>query len=241
MSSNQRHRHESSEARAGRLLATPGTPQAAGPRGWRLLGLSTGRDAVLCVPAKYKASRPLPFAVLLHGAGGSIQRGAALLHIIANITGIIILAPESRGPTWDLVRGGYGPDVAFLDQALRQVFQAYAIDPTRLAIGGFSDGASYALSLGLTNGDLFSHVLAFAPGFMSPAQLRGQPRIFLTHGTRDKVLPIDRCSRRLLPQLTANYDVHYREFDGGHIIPPRLVREAARWFTRWSEKAQLRL
>jgi predicted esterase len=87
---------------------------------------------------------------------------------------------------------------------------SYAIDPARVAIGGFSDGASYALSLGLTNGDLFSHVLAFSPGFMAPAGQEGSPRIFVSHGTRDAVLPIDRCSRRIVPTLRrAGYDVAY--------------------------------
>jgi phospholipase/carboxylesterase len=28
--------------------------------------------------------------------------------------------------------------------------------------------ASYALSLGIANGNLFSHVLAFSPGFLAP-------------------------------------------------------------------------
>lgn len=41
-----------------------------------------------------------------------------------------------------------------------------AIDPAHVAIGGFSDGASCALSLGLVNGDLFTHVMAFSPGLV---------------------------------------------------------------------------
>jgi hypothetical protein len=65
------------------------------------------------------------------------------------------------------------------------------VDPTRLAVGGFSDGTSYALSLGLTNGDLFSHVLAFSPGFAVPARRRGRPRLFLSHGARPGAA--DRC------------------------------------------------
>jgi phospholipase/carboxylesterase len=35
-----------------------------------------------------------------------------------------------------------------------------------VALGGFSDGASYALSLDLTNGDLFASLIAFSPGFI---------------------------------------------------------------------------
>jgi phospholipase/carboxylesterase len=64
---------------------------------------------------------------------------------------------------------------------------------------GFSDGASYALSLGLTNGDLFRHVIAFSPGFMAPAARRGEPPVFVSHITRDGVLPIGVTSHRIVP------------------------------------------
>ena len=145
-----------------------------------------------------------------------------------------LLAPASRERTWDLLVGRrYGPDLALIDRALEQTFSRYAIDPARLAIGGFSDGASYALSLGITNGDLFTHVLAFSPGFMVPAGQTGSPRIFVSHGTRDRVLPIDRCSHRIVPSLKRDgYDVHYREFDGGHTILPEIALEAVGWFTQ---------
>jgi predicted esterase len=97
--------------------------------------------------------------------------------------------------------GGYGPDVEFIDRALDWAFNRLTLDTRRLAITGFSDGASYALSLGITNGDLFMRVIAFSPGFMAPATRRGKPQVFVSHGTRDRVLPIKRCSRRIVPQL----------------------------------------
>ena len=106
-----------------------------------------------------------------------------------------------------------------------------AVDPARIGIGGFSDGASYALSLGVANGDLFTHVLAFSPGFIAPAVRRGKPRIFISHGTRDEVLPIDRTSRTIVPDLERRgYDVRYREFNGPHTVPADLAREAFGWF-----------
>jgi phospholipase/carboxylesterase len=119
-----------------------------------------------------------------------------------------------------------------LDDALAEVFAAYPVDPARIALGGFSDGASYALSLGLSNGDLVTHLIAFSPGFAVPAARRGRPRVLVTHGTSDTVLPIDRCSRRLVPQLRrAGYDVTYEEFEGGHVLPPALARGAVAWLT----------
>jgi phospholipase/carboxylesterase len=99
-------------------------------------------------------------------------------------------------------------------------------------------GASYALSLGLTNGDLFKRVIAFSPGFMAPAEQRGKSPIFISHGKSDKVLPIDKCSRRIVPQLQrAGYAVRYREFDGSHILPDEISQEAVGWWLRHPKTA----
>ncbi|AUX46039.1 phospholipase [Sorangium cellulosum] len=208
-----------------------------GPRGelsagLQPLGLSPRRDGLLYVPASYRRDRPAPLVVLLHGAGGNAHHGLALLKELADEAGLLLLALDSRHATWDIIADDtYGPDVTFLDRALRQLFRDAAVDPARLAIGGFSDGASYALSLGLTNGDLFTHVIAFSPGFMAPAAQRGRPRVFVSHGTQDQVLRIDPCSRRLTPLLRrAGYDLRYQEFEGPHVVPPEIARDALEWF-----------
>jgi phospholipase/carboxylesterase len=141
---------------------------------------------------------------------------------------LMLLAPKSRGVTWDIVQGGFGPDVAALDRLLERVFAAYPVEG--VAAAGFSDGASYALSLGLINGDLFDSVIAFSAGFIALGEPRGQPRLFVSHGTHDSVLPIGRTSRRGVPRLRASgYNVRYREFDGDHEVPPRIAREAVAW------------
>src|SRR3712207_3011004 len=189
---------------------------------------------LLRVPSSYRAQLPAPLSLLLHGATGHGRDALALLPDgLADAAGLILLAPTSHEYTWDLLVGRrYGPDVAALDRALEHAFSRCAVDPERVAVGGYSDGASYALSLGIANGDLFTHVLAFSPGFLAPPGRRGRPRIFVSHGTRDGWLPIDRCSRTIVPQLQrAGYEVRYREFEGGHVVPPEIGREAAVWFT----------
>jgi phospholipase/carboxylesterase len=173
---------------------------------------------------------PAPLVLMLHGAGGNAQGGLRPLQDLADEAGLILLAVESRQRSWDLIIGRFGPDVAFVDRALTSVFERYAVDPAHLAVEGFSDGASYALSLGIANGDLFTHVLAFSPGFVAAEQAGGQPRMFVSHGTYDEVLPIDRCSRRIVPLMQrGGYDVRYREFEGGHTVPPEIAREALGW------------
>src|SRR5215216_6770323 len=218
----------------GRLGARAVQVTGAAPLGLLPLMLGSARDSYLYVPASYQAERPAPLVLLLHGAGGHARKGLELLRSLADATGLIVLAPASREHTWDLLVGRrYGPDTTLIDRALEHTFSRYAVDPARLAIGGFSDGASYALSLGITNGDLFTHVIAFSPGFMAPAGHAGSPRVFVSHGTRDGVLPIDHCSRRIVPELErSGYNVLYREFDGGHTILPEIASEAVGWFTR---------
>jgi len=218
----------------GRLRTRPVQVTRAAPVGMQPLMLGAARDSYLYVPATYQAARPAPLVLLLHGAGGHARQGLDLIRSLADAAGLLLLAPASRDRTWDLLVGRrYGPDLALIDRALEKTFSRYAVAPERVAIGGFSDGASYALSLGITNGDLFTHVIAFSPGFMAPAGQTGSPRIFVSHGTRDGVLPIDRCSRRIVPQLErAGYEVLYREFDGGHTISPDIALEAVGWFTQ---------
>jgi len=217
--------------RAGRLQARPAPPIGTAPPGLQPLELETRRDGQLYVPAGYRPDQPAPLVLMLHGAGGSALGGLTPFLSLADAAGLVLLAPDSRSTTWDVIRGQFGPDVDFIDRALTHTFERCAIDPARMTIEGFSDGATYALSLGLTNGDLFGHVIAFSPGFMVPAGQRGTPRLFISHGTRDRVLPIDVCSRRIVPPLQrAGYDVRYREFDGGHAIPGPIVREAVAWF-----------
>src|SRR5919202_1094025 len=214
--------------RSARLSARPAAPsQDALAPGTHALGLANRRDALLVVPPRVAPGAPLVLG--LHGAGGTGRQMTELLAAEAARRGLLVLAPDSRGTTWDVIRGGYGPDGAFLDEALSVVFARFTVGP--VSVCGFSDGASYALSIGLANGDLFGHVLAWSPGFMAPPDLAGRPRVFVSHGVEDRVLPIDRCSRRLVPVLRADgYEVRYDEFDGGHVVPPDVLAGSLDWF-----------
>jgi phospholipase/carboxylesterase len=227
----QREVESASSRRRLRARAGPPSSSVAVSTGLHPLGLGSTRDGLLYIPAGYGEQVKAPLALTLHGAGGSARSSISHFLHLADTAGVVLLAPESRGRTWDVLVGGYGPDVEFIDRALGWTFERLVLDTQRLAITGFSDGASYALSLGLTNGDLFTHVIAFSPGFMVPASRRGKPPVFVSHGTRDRVLPIERCSRRIVPQLDrAGYQVRYREFDGPHTVPESIAREALRWF-----------
>lgn len=216
------------------LTARPG-PAEPGPgpttmTGVHALGIAAARDPIVFVPESLPSDQAVPLLVALHGAGGDAQGGLSILRAAAEQFGIVILAPSSRAPTWDAIRGGYGPDVGIIDRALQEVFLFVRVDPQRIGIAGFSDGASYALGLGLANGDLFQKVVAFSPGFVPPGPRNGLPSIFISHGTGDSVLPIDATSRRVVPALEKRgHEVAYREFDGPHTVPPTIAVEAGLW------------
>jgi len=214
-----------------RLTARPGSPTATPLRGLTPLGLGLGRDGLLYVPESYSPDTPAPLFVALHGAGGSGASWASY-PARAEARRMVLLAPDSRSGTWDLALGDWGPDVDLLDRALRHTFQNCRIDPARVALGGFSDGASYALSLGVSNGDLFSHLVAYSPGFYDPSEpMVGSPRIYVSHGTWDDVLPVTLSRDGIVPDLRrAGYDVTYREFEGYHEVPSEISDLALDWF-----------
>src|SRR5262245_32341967 len=218
-------RHE-----GGRLAFAIRTATGAAGERDEPLGLATGRDGVLYVPET--AGRSAPLLVFLHGATGTGRAHLRAVLAAVDRYGVILVAPDSRGPTWDLiVERRFGPDVAFLDLVLDAVVDRVDADTGRLAIGGVSDGASYALSVGLTNGDVLGTVLAFSPGFLVAPNPTGRPRIFVSHGRSDPILPIDACSRSFVPSMReAGYEVNFREFEGGHTVPPAISDAAVRWW-----------
>ena len=220
-------------ASGGRLNARPGTTIARplGP-GTHTIPLPNAREALLFVPADGSTDgNGVSLVVSLHGAGGTGRQALDMLFKEAGRYNFAVLAPSSRGQSWDRILGEYGTDVAMFDACLEYAFSHVNVRLDALAISGFSDGASYALSLGLENGDLFRHVLAFSPGFAAPEAHNGEPRFFVSHGTRDSVLPINRCSRVVVSRLRlAGYSVEYKEFDGPHAVPQDIKDEAIRWW-----------
>jgi predicted esterase len=217
--------------REGEMVSRPGVPtQAPYPAGLDWLDLDDAPAPAVFVPSTLPTG-PVPLMVLLHGATSNPLQAMPIMQDEAERRQFVVVAPKSVGVTWDVIHGDFGPDVTALDAVLTAVFDHIPADPRRLAIAGFSDGASYALTLGLANGDLFPSILAFSPGFFVPARRQGWPSIFVSHGRTDPVLPIDQCGRLVVAALQmARYDVLYHEFDGGHRVPAEALSESLdRW------------
>ena len=220
---------------AGAMALAPATRAGAADPvriGQQKLKLADGdRDGLLYVPQNYKADVPTPLVLMFHGAG-STALNVSYTFPIADELGFIVLAPDSRDEaTWDMLLHGFGEDVEFIGLALKDTYARCNVDRKRMAIAGHSDGASYSLSLGIGTGDTFGHVLAFSPGVMTPAEVHGKPKIFISHGVSDPVMPIEVTSRTFVARLKKlGYDVTFREYEGRHGVPPAIVREGFQWF-----------
>ena len=176
-----------------------------------------------------------PTLVFLHEGLGSIRQWRDFPAKVAAATGCRALIYDRYGYGQSEVLAEAKRTVRFMhDEALHalpELLKSLKLENPVLI--GHSDGASYSLSLGIGTGDTFGHVLAFSPGVMQPAEVHGKPKIFISHGISDPVMPIDITSRKFVARLKGlGYDVTFREYEGRHGVPPAVAREGFEWFLR---------
>ncbi|GAA5021218.1 alpha/beta hydrolase [Streptomyces siamensis] len=195
-----------------------GLHQFAGPTG----------PALLYVPDRLP-TRPRPLLVAFHHAGGAPTDVVALLRREAERRGVLLLAPAAARQTWDAVRSGvYGRDVAALRHALTTVRIHFPIDPDRIAVAGYRDGASYALGLGLANGNLFTRILAYSPDRIPPGCRTGRPTVFISYEQHNAPSSATTAGRRIVAALENDgYHVDHIEHPGGRSTPADVVRTSA--------------
>ncbi|MDQ6808370.1 MAG: phospholipase, partial [Verrucomicrobiota bacterium] len=187
------------------------------------------------IPRSGATGGPLPILILLHGSGRDSSDWFPAYEKYAEMGRFAIVAPEASGKTWGGGMHDFGPDAAVINRALAVASTKCAIDLSRIALGGFSDGASYAMSLGLANGDQIRDVIAFSPGYYIGTQQRGKAAFFISAGVSDPILPVDQCSRRFVATLRgAGYSVEYKEFFGRHEMTTLVTEAAMAWLRqRW--------
>ena len=192
-----------------------------------------GDHAFFYRPAKASPGQR-PLLVMFHGAGMSARALLDGARGEADRCGCLLLSVQSKGKTWDmigLVRDAarmeratpselFGDDASRVEQALSAALRAPDADRQSIVLFGFSDGASYALSLGLANPRLFRGVVAIAPGFhLEPAAINPTQRLFIAHSPADRVLAFERTRDAVVAPLErAGFAVRFQPFAGGHRI-----------------------
>jgi len=196
--------------------------------------------------ASRRATGPAPIIVLLHGGGSNPREIIDRFADEADSRDLILLAPASTGVTWDSVRRAYRvtmlgssgkldgfyefketPDSLRVEAAIAELAKHVELERARSVLAGFSDGAGFALALGMSSDHPFAAVMAFSPGVWIPVAKRARGRVALVaHGRGDKRLLYDFTSEVILQGLKRqDAEVTFRPFDGGHEIPDRVLTE----------------
>ena len=219
---------------------TPEPRDEPSPTGHVWIERDTQR-AVLLTPTEIDPGRKYPLITVLHGAGRQDEMLVKAVRDEPDRRQAFFLVPRSLLPTWDLIASAGRPDLDFLEFAYDLVYRRYPIDPARQALLGYSDGASYALSVGLSNPQLFRALMAWAAGFIAldpgfdPDAAR-KPDILLEYGTHDQIFPFEHVALPMRANLErAGYAVEWRVDQGGkHWPSPDFLPEALDWFFRLS-------
>lgn len=190
------------------------------------------RAQILTILPPGAAAGPRPLIVVLHGYGGEARTNAEKFRRAAAGSGAILAAPNALRPG----PGGRGFSWTFRDEAewwvlrvVERVAAKHRIDPQRVILAGFSQGASAALTVGLAHPDRFAGLLAIAGHYdahLMPPPPEGGPRVYLLAGARDPAVQTFREARVNLE--AAGLDVRLRVIAGlGHAYPQRSEAELA--------------
>jgi phospholipase/carboxylesterase len=243
-----------------KLHVTPKAPEPVDELPTGLVWVERGpQRAALFTPDEIDPARRYPLLAVLHGAGRQDELLMKAYRDEAERRQALFLVPRSRGMTWDLVvaatqgasaqdpgaAASKRPDLDFLEYAYDLIFRRYPVDAARLGLIGYSDGASYALSVGLSNPDLFRAVMGWAAGFVAienEAAAPGTPRpaVLVEYGSHDELFPFEQVAVPMREQLEAfGCAVTFRVDQGGRHWPSgQFQDEALDWF--FSEPWQLR-
>ena len=149
----------------------------------------------------------------------------------------LFLVVRSTAPTWDLLIGEERPDLDFLEHAYAEIYRRVRVDHARQALIGYSDGASYALSVGLSNPQLFRALMGWAAGFVAieneaAAPEVRRPAVLVEYGTHDELFPFEQVAVPMREQLEAfGCAVTFRVDEGGRHWPSGTFQdEALDWF-----------
>lgn len=201
-------------------------------------------------PQAHAQRRP-PSIVLLHGVGATETSLLGLAGALPPEFQIISL----RAPL-EVQPGGYGyfhvrftpepvivPEEAEASRAglidvLPALVERYQLDPARVVLLGFSQGAIIGASVALSRPDLVAGLIMLGgrilpearPQFRAPPQLAGLG-VFVGHGVRDGKLGVHhaRASQALLTSLGTA--LTYREYDLGHEIGAQEISDVTAWLT----------
>lgn len=177
--------------------------------------------------------------VFLHGRGSTLGRAETLARELRgaglppDVAVVLVQGPFPFPAPFQPWRHHWGDGAepqarsrARLQALLDQLLAGGRLSPDRVTVAGFSQGAGVATDLAVEDARI-GRVASLSPCYsILRGQLPGREglRVLLAHGRSDAACPVEE-SRSLFQVLeSARRPVRYLESDGGHDIPPEVVR-----------------
>lgn len=176
----------------------------------------------LYVPENYDEGSSYPLVCALHGGSGHGRDFLWTWLASARTRGALLLSPTSLGRTWSL--DAPEADVANIHAMLDVVGKRWHVDRSRLLLTGMSDGGTFCYLAGLGSDSPFTHLApgsaSFSPFLIEMGdrtRIEGLP-IYLVHGARDWMFPVDVARTANAALSAAGAAVCYRELaDLSHV------------------------
>jgi predicted esterase len=112
-------------------------------------------------------------------------------------------------------------DADRVEAAISSLAKIVPVDRAHTVLAGFSDGATFALAMGLSRDHPFEAVIAWSPGIAieTVGVARGR-RVLVSHGRADPILKFEVTCAEIVPVLQSEgAAVTFLPFDGGHEAP----------------------
>lgn len=141
-------------------------PAKLGASAQRVKALGRDRTFTLVVPEGYAPGTPYPLVFVLHG-GGSSAAGARTQTDLEKVAAgrAVFVYPDAPGGNWNLdAPTSSNGDVALFDAILLTAHNSLCIDPRRVFVTGFSNGAYMANQLGCKRGERIRGIVTHAGG-----------------------------------------------------------------------------
>jgi predicted esterase len=177
------------------------------------LGGRTGHYYVFLPEAS--GDRRLPCLVFLHGLGGNMKACLWVLSKLSARTKCVVIAPSFGIGSWDQAGSG-----EFVVAVTREAIITLPIDPQRIFLMGYSNGAMGVTRAAIKEPNLFRGLIYLsaitADESVSTDQLPTQPRgrkILFLHGGRDQRIPRGIVEGAAAPLERRGCDVRLKVYD----------------------------
>ncbi len=189
-----------------------------------------------------EGSGPWPAVVLLHGRGGDMGDLLPLAEELPQLAWVALRAPlpyRGGGYAWyPIISDGHPDEEGFLraQTAVRAFLVALPgqmpVDPDRIAVVGFSQGAALAAATGVGPAGIpraCAVLSGYLPGFVPVQGAPVQRHAFVAYGTLDRVVPAERGQQASERLRVRGVTVEEHRYAMEHTVIPIEVADLRQW------------